>query len=663
MTPIAPALDQGADAGRPDDADMNRQPFDAVPNGGIYFEEPIREKRLNLLVHLAPYSEVLLITGEEGGGKTCLLDRFVARAAEGWRVCRLAATPDTGPEQVLATLDEALSLKAAPPEEDRETFIRRMREGLHALRHSALVPVLAIDDAHHLSIPVLQLLAALTEPMDGDQKLLSVVLFGESGINDTLAMPELEGLRARVSHSFDLPPMSEEQTGEYIRHCLSAAGMEADGPFTPSVTRFIHVASRGLPGRVNELAREVLQHSRRPARQPESAGTRRRAGGLWRYVLGGAGVAVLALGVLYQDRLTAPVGDDGAAAGEAGGATVPAPPFEARESARGVEDDGAAAPLPPGPGRRASGADTGGGERSDTTTQARAGQAAAVPAEGLSGDGDAGARVESPAVTGSERPSVADSPDPARDARAGSAAPAEDGDSVPAGQAGKQEEAPPATAPTTTPEGLKGEDWLRSQDAGAYTVQLLAMSEPRVIEYIERHGLADEVAVYRVGAGRELLAVTYGLFESRDGAARAGARLTERLGGGLSPLVRSVGAIQVRLAGGPSAPGKAQAGTGAAKGEEWLLAQDARRYTLQLMAVSDDKARAFVERQELGDEAALYRTRSGGRELTAVTYGLYESRAAAREAAGTVAQRLGLSPWPRSLSEIHAAIAALQAER
>ena len=293
-----PELFEPNDAGAP-----QRDPFQTRYDDACYFDEAVRAKRLNLLLHLIPYSDVLLVTGEPGSGKTFVLNRLLAGANHSWRICRVQATPEIDGERLIEILSREFSLRP-DDSDDVEQRLRLLRESLHALRHSALIPVLVIDDAHLLTHAALVMLTALTEPWEAKDKLLSVVMFSEPEITKRLIAPGLEALRARVSHTFDIPPLSQEDTGRYIRHRLQAAGLAGAGPFTDAVIKFIHVASRGIPGRINEFARVVLNNSEQKlarAAPPVSLGSRARV--YVKYGIAAALASAAAVGLLYQDRL------------------------------------------------------------------------------------------------------------------------------------------------------------------------------------------------------------------------------------------------------------------------------------------------------------------------------------------------------------------------
>lgn len=280
-----------------------QDPFEASWRQEFWYHEKLREKWLILLLHLAPYSAALLLTGEAGSGKTTLLHQFLARVNDTWRICQIQGAPDIDHAEILDTLDKELSLHAEA-QADEEERIRHLRDSLYTLRRGSLVPIAVIDDSHLLSQAALLMLSKLTEPRDDGEILLGVILVGDPSIEERLALPGLGSLRERISHTIALSPLGEEATAEYIRHRMRVAGHEADGPFTPAVMKFIHVASGGLPGRINELARGVLRNETQlPANSAVLAprGLLRRT--LLRYGFTALALSVAIVALFYQDTM------------------------------------------------------------------------------------------------------------------------------------------------------------------------------------------------------------------------------------------------------------------------------------------------------------------------------------------------------------------------
>jgi len=70
-------------------------PFADDAENGFFFTPPALQQRFNLLHHLIQYSDLLLmVIGEQGAGKTTLMNRLIAEANEPWRVAVLEAHLD-----------------------------------------------------------------------------------------------------------------------------------------------------------------------------------------------------------------------------------------------------------------------------------------------------------------------------------------------------------------------------------------------------------------------------------------------------------------------------------------------------------------------------------------------------------------------------------------
>lgn len=656
-----------ADLGDPleavDDGGLERDAFETRYDDHAYFDEAVRAKRLNLLFHLVPYSDVLLVTGEPGSGKTSILQRLLLGANDNWRICHFQASAEIDGARLLGILHKEFSLRPDGSGDDGQR-LRLLRESLYSLRHSALIPVLVIDDAHQLTQSALTMLATLTEPWQSTDRLLSVVLFGEPEISKRLVAPGLEELRARVGHSFDIPPLSEEDTGKYILHRLRAAGIKGEGPFTDSVVRFIHVASRGLPGRINEFARVVLQNNEAKMTRadfPSSSGSRR--GTYLKYGAAAVLVSLAVIGLLYQDRLAvlSRVFQD----------TESLPP-EHRD-APGVASSPVVSPqdvmaLPPAAGSPTAVAglpDSGGGESapaSSETTVSGIAPATEGPsiAAAVSGQVSGGEAAEAPVSDAAATPAPGA---PVEEPGVEERSPVEETIAVEASGAADE----PSPAAESQVAGPRDEAWLLEQDPAAYTLQLLVATREQCLAYVKRFGLSDAAAIYPTrSSGQVWSSLVYGVFPTEVDAVDAGKAISEQ-DVKVTPWVRKLGVIQDRIrafhattapAPVPAAPANiiGMTAPGEIPREDWLLGQPPGLYTLQLVSGKEANVMAYIKRHGLQDKVALYQPPDGPGRLT-VTYGVYTNRTEATQAAEELATRLpDLKPWIRPLSEVHAVI-------
>lgn len=530
-------------------ADRPADPFQAYCEESAYYPEAAREQALKLLVHLAPYSDVVLVTGAEGSGKSLFLQRFLAAAGETWRVLSLRGGPALDDIALVDALDHEFSVRP-DTEADRGEHLRRLRRNLHVLRRGALQPILVLDDAHLLPRSAYALFAELTEPREDGDKLLGIVLCGETEtLREKLAMVEAQPLQPRIAHTFDLAPLSEADTAAYIHHRLTAAGCpEQVEIFTPAVIRFIRTASRGLPGRINGFARNLLQErGRRAEPAPVTSAAARDAGRLLRYGAVALTLSLLAVAYFYRDQFGVTMSDE-----EAGPEIAVLAPDEMSPGvAPSLDDPDDSAPDP-----EAS-------FDADSAGPMPELEAAPPPAEAVPEAVPDSAPPEpegDPAEPG-DSPPREDRPAPGGDSDMQANLPSKQPiDSVPAAQVktvstpvteAPAPASPPPAASLSAPSSpeARREAWLLTQPAEAFTLQLLASNEARILGFIEEHGLQDQAAVFQTRAGEQALyAVTWGVFSSRSEAARAAESEPMRAIRGVKPWIRPLRDIQGAIA-------------------------------------------------------------------------------------------------------------------
>ena len=232
------------------------EPFANTPSGHFFYAGADGEQRLDLMHHLAPYSPLLVIIGEPGIGKTALMHQFAARAKDNWRIVEVTARADMDRDDFMGVVSEALGLPSQSQINPNTQYMAVIAQ-LRALRQTAQIPILLIDDAQNLNASLLELLHKLCSEND-DGHILSVILFGTSQLQTMWTKQALMPLAARVTHTFEVLPYTEEETARYIRHRLRAAGASEDGPFDSVTINKIHAASGGIPAKINEWAQQVL---------------------------------------------------------------------------------------------------------------------------------------------------------------------------------------------------------------------------------------------------------------------------------------------------------------------------------------------------------------------------------------------------------------------
>jgi septal ring-binding cell division protein DamX/GNAT superfamily N-acetyltransferase len=89
-------------------------------------------------------------------------------------------------------------------------------------------------------------------------KLMQIILFGQPELDKNLQGKNIRQLRERITHSFYLEPMNQEQTSDYLQYRMQAAGCPWPQVFTTKAEKLLSKASEGLTRRVNILADKAL---------------------------------------------------------------------------------------------------------------------------------------------------------------------------------------------------------------------------------------------------------------------------------------------------------------------------------------------------------------------------------------------------------------------
>jgi len=232
---------------------LNKAPFSTQHDDTFLYLDVERRQHLETLAHLTQYSNLLLIiTGERGIGKTSLLQRFYNTADDSWYICEVNAHTMMDADSMLTDIARGFGLNGLPNDPSHVQEI--VFEHLKALQNDNIVPILIIDDAHELPKEALETLFYFADIEAVQGHLLRIILFCEPQIDIMLESPSILPLRERITHTLELNPLNENQTAEFIKHRMAVSGFEGTSPFSPKVIQKIHKIARGIPLHICELA-------------------------------------------------------------------------------------------------------------------------------------------------------------------------------------------------------------------------------------------------------------------------------------------------------------------------------------------------------------------------------------------------------------------------
>lgn len=117
--------------------------------------------------------------------------------------------------------------------------------------------ILAVDEAQYLSQPILNDIKMLMNHGYDSLNCFTLILCGESHLNNILRKPVNEALRQRITVHYDFHGLTDEEVPQYIRHKIrSASGSEAI--INSAALASIHSMSQGNPRVIDSIMTDAL---------------------------------------------------------------------------------------------------------------------------------------------------------------------------------------------------------------------------------------------------------------------------------------------------------------------------------------------------------------------------------------------------------------------
>src|SRR5205809_4415019 len=235
---------------------LKEPPFRITPDTDFFFQGANRGATLEALLY-AISNDVGIdkSTGEVSSGKTMLCRVLMERLPATHETIYLA-NPSLSRDEILFAIGDELRLQLENGQTTR--ILRALQEHLIRLFGEGRRVVVLIDEAHAMPAETLEEIRLLSNLESNRHKLLQIVLFGQSELDEHLDTAGMRQLRERITHSFPLEPLVRSDIENYIDFRMRAAGYRGPKVFNRGALKLIALASQGLTRRVNILADKAL---------------------------------------------------------------------------------------------------------------------------------------------------------------------------------------------------------------------------------------------------------------------------------------------------------------------------------------------------------------------------------------------------------------------
>lgn len=235
---------------------LDEKPFNATPDPKFLYLTPgHREALAQLLYSVREHKGFVVLTGEVGTGKTTLL-RALLQQLNGNAAVAFIFDSTLPFDGLLEYMLEDFGIAKAS--ESRAQRLVALNNFLIETRRAGQHAVLILDEAQNLDPPTLERIRLLSNFETPTEKLLHIMLVGQPELNVKLQLPELRQLKQRIELRCSIPPLTPEETRDYIRTRLKVAGAHDLGIFTDGAVSRIAEHARGIPRLVNILCDHCL---------------------------------------------------------------------------------------------------------------------------------------------------------------------------------------------------------------------------------------------------------------------------------------------------------------------------------------------------------------------------------------------------------------------
>ena len=236
---------------------LRANPFNVNPDPRYLYLTRHTEEALACLTYgIQSRKGFVLLTGEVGTGKTTLINKLLE-----WLRAQQVPTAFifNSRMDVPQFLDYMMADFGLPSEtSSKSQILMRLYNWLLERYRAGETAVLIVDEAQNLPDEVLEEIRMMTNLETFTEKLLQIVLVGQTELEQRLKHPSLRQLRQRLTLRAKTHPLTAEESRAYIHQRLRIAGSNGQQIFEPEALTAIHRYSGGIPRVVNLLCEHCL---------------------------------------------------------------------------------------------------------------------------------------------------------------------------------------------------------------------------------------------------------------------------------------------------------------------------------------------------------------------------------------------------------------------
>ena len=241
---------------------FDQNPFPVAPDDANFYLSSAIEEIIEEIVHgICSRKGFIMLTGDVGLGKTTLTRRILAILAAKDVRTSLVFHTSLKDVDLLREINRDFGIAVSGLQHDADLLgdqLERLNNFLVTQYRNGSNCAIIIDDAQNLDRESLELVRMISNLEVDQQKIVQILLVGQTELADSLNMRKMRQLNSRIVIRKQAQSLSRDELRDYIGFKLSSAGNQSRILLTASAYRRIFGLTKGNFRRINLLMDRCL---------------------------------------------------------------------------------------------------------------------------------------------------------------------------------------------------------------------------------------------------------------------------------------------------------------------------------------------------------------------------------------------------------------------
>lgn len=236
---------------------LKKEPFHITPDPDFLFLSPSHKEALASIIYgIENKKGFIAIVGAVGVGKTTILRSYLEKIDRDRMKTIYIFNANVSFLSLLKTIYQELGLVA--DSDDSFLLVNRLQRVLIDEYEQGHSIVLIVDEAQNMPVETLENLRMLSNLETATEKLIQIVMIGQTEFDDLLARHELRQLKQRIAIRTVISPLTPGESVQYIKHRLSRVTDNGEMILTEDAINEIVRSAKGIPRIINILCDNAL---------------------------------------------------------------------------------------------------------------------------------------------------------------------------------------------------------------------------------------------------------------------------------------------------------------------------------------------------------------------------------------------------------------------